>query len=399
MRILHIDETFHPAFGYQCNPLAKFQQLEGNEVIILTVEAKYIYPVYYSFGEYGENIEQQDKTYEESTDVKIVRIPARGYIARRLVYKSKSLYEAINKINPDVILVHCLETLTAMRVLIRFKNKYPLVFDSHMLSMASQNKFASLYEKVFQNFITPMIKKNKLEVIITQKDDYVNKHLGIPKEQTHFISFGTDTRIFYPSEEMKNKFLDEYNLSKDTFIVVSTGKLSKTKDGMLLANVAMKKFNLNRNVVFVIVANFEGEYEKNVKCTLDRSENKIIYFPVQNYLRLPQFYQIADVCVFPNQCSMSFYDAQACGAPVISENNNININRNSHGNGFCFEAGNVESFRKQIEKMASMDRRDYLKMRENSLNYIKENYSYSKIASQYTQILKREYDRFNKEKK
>ena len=38
MRILHVDETFHPAFGYQCNPLAKFQRMQGHEVIILTVK-------------------------------------------------------------------------------------------------------------------------------------------------------------------------------------------------------------------------------------------------------------------------------------------------------------------------------------------------------------------------
>ena len=37
MKIVYVDETFHPAFGYQSNPLAKFQQKQGNEVVIVTV--------------------------------------------------------------------------------------------------------------------------------------------------------------------------------------------------------------------------------------------------------------------------------------------------------------------------------------------------------------------------
>ena len=36
MKIVYVDETFHPAYGYQSNPLAKFQQVQGNEVTIVT---------------------------------------------------------------------------------------------------------------------------------------------------------------------------------------------------------------------------------------------------------------------------------------------------------------------------------------------------------------------------
>lgn len=49
MKILHIDETFHPSYGYQVNPLAKFQQHQGNEVYIATVDKEHLYPVYKEF--------------------------------------------------------------------------------------------------------------------------------------------------------------------------------------------------------------------------------------------------------------------------------------------------------------------------------------------------------------
>lgn len=38
MRIIHIEDFFHPEAGYQINVLTKYQAKAGNEVIILTSE-------------------------------------------------------------------------------------------------------------------------------------------------------------------------------------------------------------------------------------------------------------------------------------------------------------------------------------------------------------------------
>lgn len=399
MRILHIDETFHPSFGYQCNPLAKFQQQAGHEVHIIAPEAEYIHRVYHDFGEYGENLETDDMLYVEATGVKIKRVPGKGFIAGRLNYDMKALYCAIEEINPDAIMVHCIETLTAIRLIRGLRNKYPMVFDSHMLSMASKNKFAKLYEFFYKLYVTSIIKKEAYRVIKTQNDDYVTEHLGIPEEQTRFISFGTDTILFKPNIDSRKKFCIEYGISEDAFIITSTGKLSEAKDGILFANAVKNGFSSDREVVVVIVADFSGEYEKQVKAILDESNNKILFFDIQKYLNLPWFYQIADVVVFPKQCSMSFYDAQSCGTPVISEMGRVNEERNSHGNGFCFKNGSVESLVSTLEKVMNMPEEKYLKMRENSRDFVKENYSYETIAELYTKELEDSIVRFNKRHK
>ena len=398
MRILHIDETFHPNFGYQCNPLAKFQSKAGHEVFILAPEAKYIHPVYHSFGEYGENLENDDKVYEAATGVKIVRVRGKGFVSSRLIYVGKELYKAIEDINPDVMLVHCVETLTAMRVMRKYKKRYPMTFDSHMLSMASQNKFAKIYEMAYRRLITSQIKKNKYTIIKTQNDDYVTSHLGIPEEQTKFISFGTDTVLFSPDKSVRQAFLNEYGLSEDTFIISSTGKMSQSKGGKLFADTFSKKFDTDRPVAVVVVADFSGEYEQGVKKQLDESENKMIFFPVQKYLELARFYQIADVTVFPKQCSMSFYDAQSCACPVISEKGHVNEERNSHGNGLCFDCDSVEDFREKIQSMINMPAEDIEKMRQNSYEFVSKNYSYDVIAAQYTEVLNDAVENFKKKR-
>lgn len=388
MRILHLDETFHPNFGYQCNPLAKFQKKLGNEVYIIAPEAKYIYPVYHNFGEYGDNLDNDDDIYIKNTGVKIIRVKARGYYFRRLLYKFDELNKAIENINPDAIFVHCVETITAMYVMRKYKNRYPMVFDSHMLSMATTSRFYKLFETLYKIFITKVIREKKYRVIKTQNDDYIETHLGVPKDQTKFISFGTDTELFKPNEEVKKHFISEHNLPENTFVIVSTSKLNAGKGGMLFAETVSSKFQTDRTVVIVIVANFASDYEKKVKEILDSGNNQVFYYPVQNYLNLPYFYQIADVTVFAKQCSMSFYDAQSCGSPVISENNNINIDRNSHGNGFCFQMGNKDDFKLKIEMIMNLSIDEYNIMRKKSFEFIKNNYSYELIAKQYTEEIK-----------
>lgn len=394
MRILHIDETFHPAFGYQANPLAKFQQKQGNEVIIVTPTKEYLYPVYREFGDDGTDLERKDAIYEKETGVKIIRIPAKGYFLRRLVY-GKEIFEIVDEIAPDVIFVHCVETLTAMRFLLK-KPKYPMMFDSHMLSMASDNKFAKIYEFIYRQIFTRIIKKRGYDVIRTQDDLYVNKNLGIPKSQTPFISFGTDTILFSPSEEIRRQFRNENGIDQDSFVVVYTGKLTEAKGGQLLADAFLKKFKSKITLVCVGTPP-NNEYGKKVAETLKKSENQVLMFPPQGYLDLAKFYQQADLSVFPKQCSMSFYDAQACGLPVLSEDNNVNIERCSHKNGFNFKSGNVEDFRKKIEDIAQID---IDKMREYSLNarmFIESGYDYKDIAKQYTNYLEKAIQRYGDE--
>ncbi len=385
MRIVHVDETFHPAYGYQANPLAKFQRRQGHEVYIVAPMKQWMYPVYREFGDDGSQLEQQDAAYEAASGVKIVRVPARGYFLRRLVYGGE-VFRAVDELKPDVLMVHCLESLTAIRFL--FREKYPMVFDSHMLEMASRNRFAKLYDGAMRLLVTPKIKRRGYDVIRTQDDPYVNEHFGIPREQTPFISFGTDTIQFAPSEQARRAFRQAHGIPENSFVVVYTGKLTPTKGGMLLAQTFREKFD--RDVTLVCVGTpTDDDYGRQVRRTLEESANRVLLFPTHNYLELPQFYQMADLSVFPKQCSMSFYDAQSCGLPVLSEDNNINAERCSHHNGFNFRPDSVEDFRSRIAQAAAIPEEEWAVYRKNARAYVERDFDYEKIAKQYTFYLEK----------
>lgn len=386
MKILHVDETFHPSYGYQVNPLARYQRRQGHDVTIMTVDKEHLYGVYKDFGDDGSTVLSADMEYTKMSGVDIIRIPTKGYFMNRAVY-SKKLFKKIDEINPDVIFVHCVETITGMRFLLK-KKKYPLMFDSHMLSMATTNRFAKIYETFYKLIFTRIIKKKGYYVIRTQDDDYVNSHLAVPKELTPFISFGTDTMLYNPSDEVRQEFRKKHEINENDFVVVYTGKLTPGKGGKLLAEAFLEPFNTDKNVVLTIVGNTpDTEYGKEVDAILKKAAVRVLHFPTQKYTDLPQFYQMADLSIFPKQCSLSFYDAQASGLPVLSEDNNINVDRCSHGNGSNFLSGNIESFRHELEKYMNMPSEELKEMRDKAVKFIQEGYDYDIIAKQYTDYL------------
>lgn len=398
MRIVHFDQMFHPEFGDQINVLPKYQIKQGHEVIIVTGKADIPHPRFSRFAD-NSNMDKKDKKFESETGVKIIRIDIKKFFSGRAIYKH-GYKKLIDNLKPDILFCHYNDTLVGMHYTwISHKLKYPVIFDSHMLEMASENPFNKLFRLIYRLFLVPKIIKQELIVIRTQDDDYVNKQLGIPKRLTPFISFGTDTTLFYPNNNLRKKYREEYNIIDDDFVVVYTGKLTEGKGAKLLAKAFEKRINHNKNIILIVVGNSYGEYGKEIEELFARSENRIIRLPTQKYIDLPKFYQMSDLSVFPKQCSLSFYDAQACGLPVIAENNNINIDRLSHKNGCVFNAGDVEDFRQKISEVSLLPYQKYNFLSQNAYNFVKKNYDYRDIANKYTELLISEYKRFQQNNK
>lgn len=117
----------------------------------------------------------------------------------------------------------------------------------------------------------------------------------------------------------------------------------------------------------------------------------MVRIPTKKYIELPQYYQIADLVVFPAQCSLSFYDAQACGKPVlVDDSTDVNIQRVSHGNGATFSEGDVSSLRALLEKYIKLPKEDLAEQSTNALKLIEEGYAWNVLANKYEQLFEKQ---------
>ncbi|SDQ73509.1 Glycosyltransferase involved in cell wall bisynthesis [Chryseobacterium soldanellicola] len=396
MKFVHVEDFVHPNAGYQVNLLTRLQAAQGHEVVIVTGELDKIPTFLTSF--FGkDNIEEKDRMFEKATGVKIIRHPLYAYYSGRAIFKP-GVHQIIKSLNPDVLFIHNEDTVTGMKLLWDYKNmNIPYVLDCHMLEMASENKFREYFRAFYRKFVTPVILKNNIPLIRVVDTDFVQKHYNIPLEKTKLLSFGTDTEFYKPDSRVKKEFRRELGIDDNDFVVIYAGKMDPAKGGKFLAESLQKKINIkDKNVKFIIIGNPpKDEYGDDVNKIFSESENFIIKFPTQTYFDLAKFYQTADVAIFPRQCSMSYYEVQACELPVILEKNEINISRAENMKGLIFSENSMEEFRNAIEKFGNMDAEEFKIYKHNARKNIVDNYNFVPIAQQFTDIMIEEYNKFH----
>lgn len=395
MHIVHIEDFFHPSAGYKYNIISKYMVKFGHKVTIISPSLEKRNDILTSF--FGkDNIEELDKKFKDDYGVEIIRLNVKKYFRSRALYDLKELSNVIQNLKPNILSVG-IEIVPAYYFLLKYKKLgFPMVLDCHNIKEATTFVLAPLHHLIHRIVFTPIIKKNKITVIRCFDDNYIEECLGIPIDNSPIVSFGSDLSLFHPNNNVYNEFRKEHNLSSEDIVFVYMGKLDDSKGGNLLAESFFNKFNTNKKVCLIVVGNNNNERPEYIEKLFNNSQNIIIRFPTQKYIDMPRYYQMADVALFPRQCSLSFFDAQACGLPVVLEDLDINRERVSHTNGMIFDSGDVASFRSCIQRFIDMSKYELKEMSNKSIDYIKLNYDYSNKAKDYTNILINEYNKFNK---
>jgi glycosyltransferase involved in cell wall biosynthesis len=394
MKIVHLEDFIHPDAGYQVNLLSRLQVRQGHSVQIVTAELDKIPEDLTAF--FGrDDISGRDARFLRETGVRIHRLPLLGFYSGRAIFRPIQLIRKILSLKPDVLFVHGEDTLTGIIfIAIARWLPFPIVLDCHMLEMASINKYKDQFRSLYRRFITPIILKRNIPLIRVVDSDFVEKCLGIPLKRTDFLSLGTDTDHFRPNPDDREIIRQELGLSPKSFAVLYAGKLDETKGGKLLSSTLKERLATSSGVEieFLVVGNAVGDYGKLVEADFLGSDNKIIRLPTQRYFDLARIYQAVDLAVYPRQCSMSFFEAQSCGVPVLFEENEINNIRGKHGSALTFTPGSIVDFRDKIVAMASMSTAERAKMSENARNYVVQTYDFVPIAQGYTDVLQRAID-------
>ncbi len=397
MKIVQVEDFFHPDAGYQINIISKFFVKFGHEVTIITSELDKVPESLTSF--FGrDNIEERDNEYSKKHGVKIVRLPVRSYISNRAYFYS-NVFDVIKAEHPDVVFVHGNDRLLGMQYLLKLKKMdYPLIMDNHMLEMASNNKFNKLFWRWYKMFITPIIVKNGITVIRTQDDPFVNKRLGIPRSLTPWLSVGSDTLLFYPDSNIRKSFRKDNGIDENSVVVLYAGKIDEAKGGKLLGELTSEKLPVNKDIVFVIIGKTNGENGEEIEALFSNSPYRVLRFPTQRYSDLARFYQASDIAVFPKQCSLSFYDVQACGLPVVFEDNNINVDRAANNNAFTFKSDSIDDFRSVLSELINNKAEEFEQIKRNSIDYVRANYDYEPISREYIKEFENTIKLFNERK-
>jgi len=383
MKVLHIEDRFHPNLGHQLNNFAK---LHDPRIEFHILCSNSFLP--WKGTDTQKILDVSDKEFEKKYNIVIHRTGTLFEIRTRVWMKK--LKKIILEINPDVIYIHGVEIFSSIRIILsKLSKKYMIYADTHTLSGQSKNKLiGNLFYFIFKRTVVPSINKKNIVVFYTTNENkmILKDVYGIKEKNIESCLIGTDTTKFHFDEEERRSFRSKYGLKEEDIAIIYTGKHNDIKKPHLVLE-AVKNLNVSNSkelFLFFVGSKDTKYFAKHFKENYDYGF-KVFYIPEMKNDVLYKYYSMADIAVFPKENTLSTLDVQACKLPVILEDNQTNRDR-IKDSGLLYEKNSLSDLSDKIyDLIANNELRK--KLGENGLVMIKEVYDYKKIISEMENIL------------
>jgi glycosyltransferase involved in cell wall biosynthesis len=247
------------------------------------------------------------------------RLPSYEIPHTPLVYMN-GLERTLNMIKPDLVLCHGVYSITSYRIAsLKEKNRFKLIYDTHAAHF-NTNLTNTLPKKIFQfcyqKIAVPKIIKENDAIFAIGEDEkaLLVEDFHIHPESVPIIRLGVDIKRFQFKDKDRITIRKKLGISLSDIVVLYAGKLTKNKD----IDVLIDAFNRisNERITLLIVGDGDLGYQKMLEKMLNKPDHVRWIKMVENDT-LPQYYNAADVGVWPGNSSITIMEAMACHLPVI----------------------------------------------------------------------------------
>lgn len=381
MKIVHviIGANYKEGFGYQENILpAKHVEL-GLETYIIS---------------YDKN-DKKGKSYTNQDGVNVILLPLnisklkKIPLIRSFVKQTHGLYNYLNIISPNIIFVHNLESFESLEVskYCRKHKDIKLFVDQHVdyyNSPITQWR-KRVYKKTVYGYIGKKLEKYAIKFwgVTPWRVDYLQKVYGINPDKTDLLVMGGDENLIDCNNKLdvKKNIRDKYNIPQDAFLIISGGRIDKTKNIHLLID-AVKSLK-DKNIYLLVFGSLTKDMEEY--CVPKFKEN-IKYAGWIDSKQVYPLFIASDLAVFPGTHSVLWEQSIACGLPGIFKDWNGGFDHiNCDGNAILIKDITVDSLRNEIQQLIDNEKK-YIEMKRITEENVKYKFYYIEIAKKSIQI-------------
>jgi glycosyltransferase involved in cell wall biosynthesis len=328
---------------------------------------------------YDENQKVKDVFFEKTYNVKIIRLNILFKVGSRVFYIG--LKKVIERELPDILFLHGLGDFKDILFLYG-KNNYLTFRDCHMSWVASKNKFAKLYYKLFSFFFAHLInnrrKYEKIYALGNEEREYI-KALGISDERIEMLPHGYNENTYFKDDNLRNETRKELSLNESDILISYIGKFDQYKEphvNLDIFSLLGTDFIEEHNLKFLFLGPKSEDYMTSVfmpRLEKFKYKERVMILDGKKADDLISYYNASDICLWPKETTLSSIHAQVSGCPVIMENHESNKERvidqyNLFDIGNITEAKNilfklVRNVEKKLVKVdvSSLENREYHK--------------------------------------
>jgi glycosyltransferase involved in cell wall biosynthesis len=390
LTIVHVADYVMPGMGYQEFALAKWNARHGHEVHMVTSDRYTPVPHYEQAWEPFLGHRVIGPGLEQVEGVTIHRLPCRLELKRRPWLAGLS--DELKGIRPDVVLCHGTASPSAFALpSICRRLGAALIMDNHETFGSARRGLSGLvYRTALRALSRRLLNRSVYRFLGVSPEccDFMVQRQGLPSEKVERLDLGVDTDIFRPDDLARQAARAEYGLPLDASVVVQTGKLTLEKSPHLLARAMAPIMRDDPKVWLVFVGAAPAEYAREIVEPLAKAavDDRLLFIPLVPVSKLVEIFNLADICVYPGESSLSCLEAAACGKPVIVTDSPAGRSRAAAGLVQCYQTGNVSDLRQQLQQfLADRDTRE--NMGERALASVLNNFFYDLVASRAEAIM------------
>ncbi len=227
---------------------------------------------------------------------------------------------------------------------------------------------------------------DKIIAVSNELREHLVKVVGLPKKKIITIINGINTEEFAVREKSVS-LLEEFNLSSDSKVIGTLGRLRTVKDHKSLIEafeLVIRKIPEAR-LMLVGDGNLKAELES--LAAKRNLTDKVIFAGIRK--DVPQVLNLLDVFVLSSLSegtSISLLEAMASGLPAVVTNVGGNPSLISHNdNGLVVEPKNIEQMAQAIIEILE-DEEKYNKFQNNTLAITRQKYSIASMIANYEKV-------------
>jgi glycosyltransferase involved in cell wall biosynthesis len=194
------------------------------------------------------------------------------------------------------------------------------------------------------------------------------------------LPLGVDTEVF-SSDVNSDSLREELGINEDEQVLISAGNLNETKDLDILLRAFDSVVDEDSNVRLLIVGPGPEEYLREIReLVADLGLSDQVKFCGEiPHESLPEYYNLADIGIWPGKLGITIIEAIGCGLPVVVCDSAATDFLIANENGASFERGNSVKLATVISQLVSNpDQIDTFS--QNAVEYAQDELSWRKIA-------------------
>lgn len=316
MKIVHICLAcvYVEGFGYQENILPQQHRKMGFDVVVLTNDNV--------FNSKYEQIKREEKDYVNDYGVHVIalkRAKRYGYLSRFGDYAG--VLPTLTRENPDVVFVHGGQFF-ALKDVIAYCKKRPnvkLYIDQHgdyYNTPLKTWKARLVYKRIYGHWMRKAIPYvRKYWGVTPWRCEYLRDVYKIPEEKIDLLVMGgEDEKIrLNRASETRREVRARLGLSDDDFVVITGGKIDRTKN---IHRLAQAVIDLKRdNVKLIVFGRPNDEMEPEIERLSQNERIRNIGWMKSD--EVYDYFLASDLVAFPGTHSVLWEQACACGIPVM----------------------------------------------------------------------------------